>query len=374
MEPTPSPYSLKVNIDETLADGIFENYTAKDDRANLPEYAKTLFAIEGIKGLYRVTNFITIERDPRTNWEAILPQVKAAFGAEAIEGDALFLGVGDTESEEAFGQIKVEIQMIRHIPTQVKLTKGDMEKRFALPERLMEAAMEAATASNSYLLERKWEEQSPRYGDIDEVGETIVQELDAAYSEKRLTVLLELAKSDETDTTRVPHEPVTLDMLAAADWRERYRVLAQMPDPTEADYPILAKALEDDHVSVRRIATAYLGMIEKKATLPYLYKALSDRSVIVKRTAGDCISDLGFTEAIPKMIQTLTDKSRIVRWRAAMYLYEVGDERAIPALEKALEDPEFEVRMQAKMALKRIESGKTGAGSIWKQMEEATKK
>src|SRR5690606_9005089 len=117
---------------------------------------------------------------------------------------------------------------------------------------------------------------------------------------------------------------VTLEMLDHPDWRERYAALDQLIDPTEADYPVLDKALEDEHSSIRRLATAYLGMIEEKETLPYLYKALKDKSVNVRRTAGDCLSDLGFTEAIPEIIESLSDKSRIVRWRAAMFLYEVG--------------------------------------------------
>lgn len=263
--------------------------------------------------------------------------------------------------------------MIRNIPIQVKLTEAEVEKRYALPERLTNAAMEAASASNSYLLERKWVEQSPRYGELDEIGQAVVEELDAAYTEERLKQLLQAALLDEApkETYR---QKVTVHMLDADNWRDRYAVLANMPDPTEDDYPLLNKALEDDNSSVRRIATAYLGMIEQKETLPYLYKALQDRSVNVRRTAGDCLSDLGFKEAMPEMIQTLEDKSRIVRWRAAMFLYEVGDESAIPALQKALEDTEFEVRMQAKMALTRIESGKEGEGSIWQQMEQATKK
>ena len=93
----------------------------------------------------------------------------------------------------------------------------------------------------------------------------------------------------------------------------------------------------------------------------------------VRRTAGDCLSDLGFTEAIPEMILSLSDPNRLVRWRAAMFLYEVGDESAIPALKKALDDPEFEVRMQVKIALDRIQEGKEAEGSIWHQMNEATK-
>lgn len=372
MEPTPSPYSMKVNVNETLPDGEAFNFSHTDPLREAPSYIQKLFEINGIKGIYRVIDFITIERNPRVTWEEILPEVYVIFGADSITDD-LFSKAVTQEEGEAFGEVKVEIQMIRNIPTQVKLTEAEVEKRYALPERLTNAAMEAASASNSYLLERKWVEQSPRYGELDEIGQAVVEELDAAYTEERLKQLLQAALLDEApkETYR---QKVTIHMLDADNWRDRYAVLANMPDPTEDDYPLLNKALEDDNSSVRRIATAYLGMIEQKETLPYLYKALQDRSVNVRRTAGDCLSDLGFKEAMPEMIQTLEDKSRIVRWRAAMFLYEVGDESAIPALQKALEDTEFEVRMQAKMALTRIESGKEGEGSIWQQMEQATKK
>lgn len=373
MEPTPSPYSMKVNLDERLEDGQSYEYKLTDDLVEAPQYVRDLFEIEGIKGLYRVVDFITIERDPRVEWEVILPRVTEAIGSVA-QADDLFSQAISTHSEDAYAGIKVSIQMIRNIPTQVKLQEGKIEKRFGLPERLMQAAMEAASASSDYLVERKWVEQSPRYGNLDEIGEKIVQELSATYSDERLKQLLDLALQGETEVIELPHKKVTLDMLNLPNWRERFALLAQMPEPTKDDYALLEKALEDENSSVRRLATAYLGMIEDKESLPYLYKALQDRSVNVRRTAGDCLSDLGYKEAIPEMIKTLKDKSRIVRWRGAMFLYEVGDKSAIPALEEALKDSEFEVRMQAKMALSRIESGQEGEGSIWRQMEEVFKK
>lgn len=370
MEPTPSPYTMKINVDETLADGQTENYKLEDDLSEAPEYIQQLFAIEGVKGIYRVVDFIALERHPRVAWEKILPEVRNVLGSDEETSELFSKAV--TETEPMYGEVNVLIQMIRDIPTQVKLQDGDEKQRFALPERFMNAAMEAASASDNYLLERKWVEQSPRYGKMEEIGKEVVEELAATYSEERLKELLNHALNNEAPIEQ-PRKKVTLEMLEDPDWRNRYAALDQMTDPTEADYPVLDKALEDEHSSIRRLATAYLGMIEKKETLPYLYKALKDKSVNVRRTAGDCLSDLGFKEAIPEMMKTLDDKSRIVRWRAAMFLYEVGDETAIPALRKALDDPEFEVRMQAKMALARIEAGKKAEGSIWQQMAEATK-
>lgn len=374
MEPTPSPYSMKINVDEHLQDNQTEEYKNTDDLASAPSYVNKLFTIDGVKGLFRAIDFITIERDPRIEWESILPKVTEVIGSDH-RSDDLFSEAISTHAEDVYAGIKVFIQMIHDIPVQVKLQEGDTEKRLALPKRMMDIAMEAATASADYLSERKWVELSPRYGNVDEIGEKMVEELEATYSEERLQQLLDLAVKGENNTVDIPREKVTVaQLMTKSNWHDRFALLAQMPDPTEEDYELLNIALEDENSSVRRLATAYLGMIEQKETLPYLFKALKDKSVNVRRTAGDCLSDLGYKEAIPKMIETLQDRSRIVRWRGAMFLYELGDESAIPALEQALEDGEFEVRMQAKMALSRITSGKEAEGSIWQQMEQAVRK
>lgn len=370
IEPTPSPYSMKINVDEQLADGKTENYKLNDNLDNAPEYIKELFEISGVKGLYRVIDFIALERNPRVPWEVILPEVRNALGS--AEENTEEVAKEDKEPEDAFGEVKVLLQMFRNIPTQVKLQEGDNEERFGLPERFMNAAMEASSATDNYLMERKWVEQNPRYGEAEEIGQDVVDELSATYDSERLTDLVKLAFSNESAGEKRTGKKVTLEMLDQPNWKDRYAALDRM-DPTEADYPVLDKALDDEKASVRRLATAYLGMIEEPETLPYLYKALKDKAVNVRRTAGDCLSDLGFKEATPEMINTLSDKNRLVRWRGAMFLYEVGDETAIPALQQALDDPEFEVRMQVKMALARIEGGKKAEGSIWHQMTQAAK-
>ncbi|MEC5425534.1 conserved virulence factor C family protein [Virgibacillus sp. C22-A2] len=370
IEPTPSPYSMKINVDEQLADGQTENYKLDDDLSDAPDYIKSLFNINGVKGLYRVIDFIALERNPRVAWEDILPKVRNALGS--TEGSPDEPAVETSGTDDSFGEVKVSIQLFRNIPMQVKLQDGEDEERFGLPERFMNAAMEASAASDNYLMERKWVEQNPRYGDIGEIGQDVVQEIDATYDSKRVAELVKLAFTNEPSQEQPLRKKVTLEMLDQPNWKDRYAALDRM-DPMIDDLPVLDKALDDGKASIRRLATAYLGMIEETEVLPYLYKALKDKAINVRRTAGDCLSDLGFKEAIPEMINTLEDKSRIVRWRAAMFLYEVGDETAIPALQQAMEDPEFEVRMQVKMALARIEGGEQAKGSIWHQMTQAAK-
>jgi HEAT repeat protein len=169
----------------------------------------------------------------------------------------------------------------------------------------------------------------------------------------------------------IPSKLETIEHLTLAledeDWHKRYAALRSLR-PSLDSLPLLAKALDDPHMSVRRMAAVYLGDIKDPQVLPYLYHALVDRSPAVRRTAGDTLSDLGDPAAIGAMTQALQDSSKIVRWRAARFLYEVGDETAIPSLRNALEDSEFEIRMQVKLALERIEGGEAAVGSVWQQM------
>ncbi|RWZ52366.1 virulence factor [Halobacillus fulvus] len=373
IEPTPSPHSMKINLDETLPDGETHNYKQGDDHTSAPDFIQQLFAIEGVKGIYHVLDFMALERNPRIDWETILPEVRQVFGeavAEEKPSEAAQEAVDDS-----FGEVKVFIQMFKGIPMQIKLEDRGEEKRVGLEERFMEAAMKAAPASPNMIMERQWVEQNPRYGDAEEIGEQVKEEISASYDDDRLENLVKQAFDQSTDDVEPQdNKPkITLETLDHDDWKVRYAALDRM-DPTAEDYRILDKALDDEKASIRRLATAYLGMIEEIETLPFLYKALQDKSVTVRRTAGDCLSDLGFKEAMPRMIEALTDSNRLVRWRAAMFLYELGDETALPALKEASNDPEFEVRMQINMAIERIEGGEEAKGSVWHQMTQATKK
>ncbi|MCT2535967.1 conserved virulence factor C family protein [Aquibacillus koreensis] len=375
IEPTPSPHSMKINLNELLPDNETRNYKQGDDLSSAPMYIQSLFQIYGVKGIYQVVDFIALERHPKVDWEVILPEVRKALGTEEVNLQESIHQRKVEATDEAFGEVKVRIQMFRNIPMQVKLDDGNEEKRFGLPAIFMDAAMEASAASPNFVMERKWVEQRPRYGPLEEIGNDIVDELSASYDQDRLNQLVKIALDNDSEApeNQTTMDDISLSVFHHADWKVRYAALDHM-EPSFDKLPFLAKALEDEKASIRRLATAYLGMIEGPEVLPYLYKALKDKAVTVRRTAGDCISDLGFKQAMPEMIASLSDSNRLVRWRAAMFLYEIGDETAIPALEAAVNDPEFEVRMQVNMALERIKGGEAGKGSVWHQMTQATRK
>ncbi|ASS71497.1 conserved virulence factor C family protein [Bacillus atrophaeus] len=369
IEPTPSPNTMKVILTEELPAGKSNNYKP-DQTEDAPPVVAEILKIEGVKGVYHVADFLAVERNARYDWKDILPQVRSAFGMENTES---------TESrsdQESFGEVKVFVQMFSGIPMQVKLSDGEREERFGLPERFQQAILKLRSEASNVVFERTWKEQGVRFGDFTEIGHDVTEELQAAYSDERLQRLTEAAaegKGEEKQAVQRKSYRVTLEMLDDEDWKQRYAHLEQM-DPKEEDIPVLAKALDDPKTSIRRQAVVYLGMIESSDVLPLLYKGLEDKTVTVRRTAGDCLSDIGDPQAIPAMIKSLSDSSKIVRWRAAMFLYEVGDESAVEALKAAEDDPEFEVSLQVKMALERIEHGEEAKGSVWKQMTESRKK
>lgn len=365
IEPTPSPNSMKVVIDQDLPFGKSFNYT-KETVATAPAEIQALFQVEGVKGIYHVSNFLAVERNAKYAWEQVLAGIRAAVGGEAVEEQ-------HAQIDEHFGEVNVHVQVYKHVPMQVKVFDGESEVRLATGPRFLAAfdEIEHSASQQNYILERKWVDYGVRYGDKEEIAQAVLQEVLATYPDSRLQQIVDAAKANLT-MEAPKKERLSLEAFrATTDWQQRFSLLDQIPDPEVDDIPMLEAALDDPEMAIRRLAVVYLGMIEDDAVIPALTKAIRDKSAAVRRTAGDCMSDLGLAGFEGAMIEALADKNKLVRWRAAMYLYETGTEAAVEALRIAAEDKEFEVKLQAKMALARIEQGEEAKGSVWKQMTES---
>ncbi|MBP1157579.1 MULTISPECIES: conserved virulence factor C family protein [unclassified Paenibacillus] len=386
IEPTPSPNTMKINLTEKLPNGMRQTFT-RDQAAEAPDpNLRQLLAIEGVKALYRAADFIALDRTPKGDWSSILAEARAILGEAVTDAPSAPVqsgmdqpnGIAPSEAAEgaAFGEVMVRLQHFRGIPLQVRVTNGTEELRDALPKRFSDAAIRAAAASPNLIKERSLDDWDTRYGELREVLDEVLQELDAAYSNEQLEQLIaqaqegpaqgEARKLAETGRKALSYEE-TEQQLNAPDWKQRYAALQQIK-PSEATLQLLLKALEDEQANVRRLAAVYLGDLKNPEVLPYLYRALQDSSASVRRTAGDTLSDLGDPAAQEAMIGALQDSNKLVRWRAARFLYEVGDDLSLQALHAAQDDPEFEVRMQVRMALERIEGGQAAEGSVWQQM------
>jgi hypothetical protein len=309
---------------------------------------------------------LTFHRSPSAPWEALLARVREVLGGEA----APLAAAGERPQGERWGEIRIAVQHFRNLPMLVKVSDDQEEVRVALPARFGGAVQRAATASPNMLLERRWIPRPPRFGELQEVGEAVVAELDASCDPPRLEALVQKAFQDGEGGTevRVKPNPADLDrLLADPDWKQRYAAL----EATGAEPDCLAHlvaAMADPHVSVRRLATVLAGLVGTPDVLWPLCQALKDPAVAVRRSAGDALNDLGDPAALPAMEAALADPNKLVRWRAARFIFELGDRANLAALAKAQDDPEFEVRMQVRQAMERIEGGQAALGPVWMRM------
>ena len=368
IEPTPSPNSMKIVVDTELPFGKSYNFT-KDNKDQATGEAAAILAIEGVKGVYHVADFFAVERNAKYAWEGILASIRQVLGEEVQEENETQV------ASEFYGEVYVHVQFYKQVPLQVKVFDNQREHRVSCGERFVEAFNKIidTTVDENYIFQRKWIDYGVRYGELEEIAEAVKQEINVTYSEERLAEIVSMTNDSEKTIVKPAKLKVTVEKFTQPEWEKRFQLLDQMADPEIDDLPLLDLALQDEQMSIRRLATVYLGMIEDVAVVPYLEKALQDKSAAVRRTAGDCMSDLGLVEFEDAMQRALQDKNKLVRWRAAMYLYEVGTEKSLVALKAAEEDKEFEVKLQVRMAVTRIEQGEGAKGSVWKQMTESRK-
>ncbi|AOZ93474.1 virulence factor [Paenibacillus crassostreae] len=372
IEPTPSPNTMKLHLDETIETGLRKTYTLDNERS-APAWIKEMLHIPGVKSVFHTTDFAALERKGNADWSAILGEVQERLGQDGLTTNWI---EADQDSGEHYGEAEVLVQYFRGIPMQIRVKAEGREERIALSERFTQAVTEVAIAT--MIKERKLSDYGVRYGELKDIAREVEQELEAAYPAERLQKVIQQAiahgKSDEEfmeKRTELSDQEIE-EALQNSDWRIRYAALDSMV-PSEERIPFIHVALHDTKVQIRRLAIIYLGDLRSLEAMELLFEALKDKSAAVRRTAGDTLSDIGDASATPAMTESLKDTSKLVRWRAARFLYEVGTEDAREALEAAVDDSEFEVSLQARMALERIESGEEAAGTIWQQMAKRTR-
>jgi Virulence factor/Scaffold protein Nfu/NifU N terminal/HEAT repeats len=369
IETTPNPNSMKLNLDERLAKGLAITYT-NENRGDCPASIEKILAIPGVSSVFRVEDFMAIQRKPTAVWEDILSQARAVLEYASLN-NAKPEPAGTSDKE--WREVMVSVQYFRDLPMLVKVSSGSETTRLPLPERFGQAIERAMGASENMLMERKWKDEGLRYGELRDVAEAVVREISAVYDEKKLKELVERAyHPDSHEKVKASREEL-VQAFESPKWEERFATLKELGRNATAQIDsqalsLIIRATKDPKMSIRRLAVVFLGLIKTPEVLAPLCEALKDEAVGVRRSAGDALTDLGDAKAIGPMVETLKDPNKLVRWRASRFLYELGNESALPALREAQDDREFEVAMQIRQAIERIESGKVGQGPVWRQM------
>lgn len=358
IEPTPSPNNLKIIVEPAFSGrGVTYDKASQD----VPETIRDIVALRGVKSVYAVSDFLAVERHPKHDWHDVMNDIRRAFGEDIAEGEASKL-TADYEP------VHVSVQFVLDVPMQLKLVKGEDEKRVGLSKRFVDAALEVQAQVKNVIQDRRWVEQAPRYGELEDVSAIAQEELEAAYPEERVIRIVARAFGREADYE------TNANQLQSDDWKARLAFLDELEVVSE-NMVYFRRALEDKMMAIRRQAVVMIGMFEenREEYVTYIEQALVDPSPIVRRTAGDTVSDWALSKSQPSMIEALKDKSKLVRWRAARFLFDCGDEQAVPALKIAEDDREFEVALQARLAKERITSGETALGTVWQQISNRSK-
>ena len=366
IETTPNPNSMKLNLHESMGKAV--TYTS-DARAGCPEFVGKLVDIEGIKSVFVCGDFITLNKDPRADWQPIMDAASRILGGE----ESKHLSSEEQRHEaEKHGQVQVLVQTFRGVPVQVKVVDSDGEKRISLPARFNEAAISIQEKTGAdFLKERYWADFGLRYGNRDEVAAEVADELNGTIDEPALERITTTAAGETSKPKFETNREELIADLQSSDWHKRLRAVQEL-GTTDA-VPFFIAALSDSNPQIRRYAAAALGASGNVAAVAALSATFTkDSHVGVRRTAGDALSDLGDISAQSAACAALSDPNKLVRWRAARFLFELGTEEALQYLEEAKEDQEFEVRLEIAAAIERIRGGRQSSSPVWKKIIDST--
>jgi hypothetical protein len=364
IETTPNPNSMKLNFDESLGTAV--TYS-REQLENRPEHVGKLLNIDGVKSVFVCQDFITLNKDPRADWKAILDSATYALTGGTQHSDT---GIErQRQAAEKLGQVKVLVQTFRGIPIQVKAVDTHGEKRIALASRFSDAAaLVQAHSGADYLKERYWADWGVRYGAVEEIAVEVAEEICGQLDQHQVDRLIAEALGKTVDIVARRSIDELKAELASNDWHRRLQAVQELGN-AQNNLPMLIGALKDENHQVRRLAAAALGASGSDTAVDALAEVLlNDPSVGVRRTAGDALSDLGSVSAQPAVCRALGDPNKLIRWRAARFLFDIGTEDALPFLTAAANDPEFEVRLEIEAAMERIGAGKEGSMPAWKRI------
>ncbi len=115
-EVTPNPATLKFLPGQVVMNAGTANFTTSDE-ATVSTLATSLFALDGVNGVFLGTDFVTVTKDAEHDWEALKPFVLSAIMDHFTSGQPVIVGdVGSDagaispEDDEITAQIKELIE------------------------------------------------------------------------------------------------------------------------------------------------------------------------------------------------------------------------------------------------------------------------
>ena len=156
-EQTPNPATLKFIPGREVGGQMTADFADAEEAARSP-LAQSLFAVEGVAGVYLGSDFVTVAKEEDRDWQILKPEVLGAIMDHFTSGRPVLLG-GDTQDEMAAeDDDEIVIQIKELLDTRVRpavaMDGGDIifrEFRDGVVYLRMQGACSGCPSSNATL-------------------------------------------------------------------------------------------------------------------------------------------------------------------------------------------------------------------------------
>ncbi len=74
---TPNHNTMKITLNESREDMKSNTYTEAQE--GQPEFINALFDIDGVKSIFYVMDFISVDKEDQAYWNTLIPQIEDKF-------------------------------------------------------------------------------------------------------------------------------------------------------------------------------------------------------------------------------------------------------------------------------------------------------
>jgi len=74
---TPNHNTMKITLSESREDMKSNTYSSAEE--GQPEFINALFDIEGVKSIFYVMDFISVDKEDQADWQTLIPQIEDKF-------------------------------------------------------------------------------------------------------------------------------------------------------------------------------------------------------------------------------------------------------------------------------------------------------
>lgn len=77
IEPTPSPNTMKITVNETKEE--MKSSTYKEVTEDTPAFIARVLELEDVTSVFHALDFISVDKSTKTEWETLIPKIEATF-------------------------------------------------------------------------------------------------------------------------------------------------------------------------------------------------------------------------------------------------------------------------------------------------------